>query len=832
MLNLSFRFPTLVALVLLAALGPLAAQLPIQEPQYRSAADLWLGLQRLRTVGTVLYVAAHPDDENTRLITWLTHQQHCRTAYHSLTRGDGGQNLIGKEIETQLGIIRTQELMAARRIDRGEQYFSRAYDFGFSKTPDETFRIWNREEVLEEMVLLIRSLRPDLIITRFSTEASGTHGHHPASTLLALEAWEAAADPKRFPDQLKTLKTWRAKRVVWNTSPFFFREKGGFKAEGYLTVDVGSYITPYGESVPEISARSRSQHKSQGFGSVGERGEFQEYFQHLAGQQAQKGLFEGIDLSWSRLPDGVALQRLAEGLIAEFNPAAPENIVPKLVQFYKRLETLEDAEWKRYKQAEVRALIAGCLGLYVHAVTARSLYAPGDSIAVNCEVIQRRGKGAIFRRVALPELKADSSGSTPLRLNVRALWNPKLILPALPASQPFWLGQPQRTGMFVVENKSQLCLPENPPALRCRVELNIEGENMAWDLPVEQRVGDPVRGEVRMPVAVGYPVYLSLPAPVRVFPQAQDETVALRVTAGQGGASANVRLRLPQGWSATPRDHRIPLRRADWDTLVYFQVKPPAQADRQTLVAEAQIGDKVYDRGRVLLAHEHINDQYVFPLAQLTVIRADLQSRVPRIGYLDGAGDQVADCLEQAGIQVERLNPQSLTLEQLLPFKAVMLGVRAYNTVKELATLQPLLNEYVQRGGNLIVQYTTNRGLVTENLAPYKLKIGRDRVTDETARMNFLDSNHPALMRPNPIGPADFEGWVQERGLYFASEWAREFTPVLGCNDPGEAELKGGLLVARFGQGHYVYTGLAFFRQLPSGVPGAYKLLFNLLSLE
>ncbi len=817
---------------MLFSCGPLSAQLPLQEPQYRSAADLWLGLQRLRTVGTVLYVAAHPDDENTRLITWLTHQQYCRTAYHSLTRGDGGQNLIGKEIETQLGLIRTQELLSARRIDRGEQYFSRAYDFGYSKTSEETFRFWNREQVLEEMVLLIRSLRPDLIITRFSTEAGGTHGHHTASTLLALEAWEAAADPKRFPDQLKSLKPWRAKRVLWNTSPFFFRERGGFKADGYLSVDVGSYVTPYGESVPEISARSRSQHKSQGFGTVGERGEFLEYFQHLAGQQAQKNIFEGIDLSWNRLPDGVALQRLAEGLIAEFNPAAPENIVPKLVQFYKRLETLEDAEWKRYKQAEVRALIAGCLGLYVHAVTARSLYAPGDSIAVSCELIQRRGKGATFRRIGLPELKVDSAGSTPLRLNVRALWNPKLILPVLPASQPYWLVQPQQTGMFVVENKAQLCLPENQPALRCRLELNIEGENLAWEVPVQQRVSDPVRGEVRTPAAIGYPVYLSLSAPVRVFARPQEETVAVRVTAGQGGAEANVRLRLPQGWAASPRDHRIKLKRADWDTLLYFRVKPPAQPSRQILTAEAQIGDKVYDRGRVLLSYEHIDDQYVFPPAQQVLIRADLQTRVSRIGYLEGAGDQVADCLEQAGIEVERLNPQSLTLDQLRPFKAVLLGVRAYNTVKELTTLQSLLNQYVQQGGNLIVQYNTNRGLVTENLAPYKLKIGRDRVTDETAPMNLLDPAHPVLTRPNPIGPSDFEGWVQERGLYFASEWAKEFAPIFGCNDPGESELKGSLLVARYGQGHYVYTGLAFFRQLPAGVPGAYKLLFNLLSLE
>lgn len=808
-----------------------AGQLPLQEQQYRTSADLWLGLQRLRTLGTVLYVAAHPDDENTRLISWLTHQQHCRTAYMSLTRGDGGQNLIGEEIEEPLGVIRTQELLSARRIDRGEQYFSRAYDFGYSKTADETFRIWDREQTLEELVLLIRSLKPDLIITRFSTEPGGTHGHHTASAILAVEAYEAAADPKRFPDQLKTLKPWKAKRVVWNTSPFFFRERGGFKPEGFMSVDIGAYITAHGESVTEIAARSRSQHKSQGFGTVGERGETLEYFQHLAGQQAQKGLFEGVDMSWNRLPDGVALHRLAESIITEFNASAPEAIVPKLAQFYKRLETLEDSEWKRYKRAEVRALIAGCLGLYMHAAVSKPLYAPGDSVALNFEVIQRRGKPALLRRVSLPEFKADSAGTNPLRINFRALWNPKLVTPALPATQPFWLIQETREGMFVVEDKSNFCLPENLPTLTAQAELVVEGEPITWNFPVTYRQSDPVRGEVIAPAAIGYPVYLSMMEPVRIFSGANEQTLRVKVTAGQANVNAGVRLRLPQGWQAEPREHRVNLKISASDTILAFRVRPPAAQGSGQIVAEAQVGDRVYDRGKVVLDYDHIHRQTIFPIALTRAIRADVRTLVNEIGYIEGAGDQVDESLRQFGLEVITIKPSDITLENLKRYKAIVVGVRAYNTVKELAGLQPVLMAYVRQGGTLVVQYNTNRGLVTENFAPYTLKLTRDRVTDERAEMQLLDPSHSVFNKPNAIGASDFQGWVQERGLYFVGESAKEFTPLISCADPGEQPLKGSLMYARYGEGHFIYTGLSFFRQLPSGVPGAYKLFMNLISV-
>ncbi|MBL9207489.1 MAG: PIG-L family deacetylase [Opitutaceae bacterium] len=793
--------------------------------------------------GRVLYVAAHPDDENTRLLATFAKGKGYLTGYLSLTRGDGGQNLVGPELRDRLGVIRTQELLAARRIDGAIQFFTRANDFGFSKNPDETFQIWNRREVLSDVVRVIRTFRPQVLITRFSPIPSSTHGHHTASAMLAVEAFKLAGDATAFPEQLADgqLKPWQPTRVLWNSwvnNLLGGNRKAGDNPPTLLQLDSGSYNPLLGESFGEIAARSRTQHKSQGFGTLATRGSSLEHFQVLAGEPATKDLFEGIDLTWSPLPDGPALLAAASAVFQSFDARDPAASVPALLALRSRLiaaaGNARSGELVE-KQHHLDRIIAACLGLHLSASAPQAEVVPGESLKLTLNAVVRTAPANLalrWVRSRFPVTGTEIAGTGTLPVNQVANTTATATLPGNAApSTPYWLREEGSPGVFRVDDPSLIGRPENPPVFPVEHELEIGGQRFVYADRVVQVIDDPVRGEIRRPLQVISPVSLGFVQELELFAPGGRREVVVEATAARGNLEGSVTLELPTGWSVTPASQPLNLASAGSQGRLTFTVTAPAGIGSGELVAAARIGEQTFRTGRADIRYEHIPAQLLQPRSQARVVSLDLTVRARTIGYLPGAGDLVAESLERMGCKVTTLGSADLTPERLAAFDAVVLGVRAFNTRADLGSLTPALFTYAERGGTVVVQYNTTADLLSNQLAPYSLKVSRDRITDELAPVTLLTPDHPALTSPNRITAADFEGWVQERGLYFPSEWDSRFTALLSSADAGESPKKGSLLVARHGKGHYVYTGLSFFRELPAGVPGAYRLFANLVSL-
>ena len=798
-------------------------------PRRAGASEIQLALKKLQVLASALYVAAHPDDENTRLIAWLAEGRLADTAYLSMTRGDGGQNLIGPEIGELLGVIRSQELLAARRIDGGRQFFTRAIDFGFSKSPEETLRFWDREQVLADTVRIYRQFQPDVVITRFPAGERETHGHHTASAWMARDAMAAAGDAQRFPEQLDRLTVWRPRRMLWNTSRFFYDKPEDFKPEGLVAIDVGVFSPLLGESFTERAARSRSMHKSQGFGSSGQRGEVLEYLAPLDSEAPPRDLFDGIDTTWARIPGGKVVGDLLAQALREFVPEDPAASVPRLLEARARLTSLPPGRWKEVKQVELDRVIAACLGLYLEAVANTHAAAPGDTLKINLEVVNRSTVDVRFRRVVFAAVGADDSWEQDIQRETIDVTLPS----GIPESQPYWLRERGTVGTFRVDDPALIGLPENPPALTASFMIKVAEIPMVFERPVVFKKTDPVHGEQYRPFEVIPAVAVEIPESVFVLPpERASRPVKVELRAGRAGVEGTVRLETPAGWSATPASHPFRIEAKDATTTVSFDLAPPATGSSTGAIrAVAEAGGRSYRRGIVNITHDHIPPQIVMPAAEARVVRADLRRRGESIGYVQGAGDQVPAALREIGYAVTELTVNDLNPERLRNLDAVVLGVRAYNTLDRIRFQQAALFDYVRGGGTLIVQYATAQGLKVDAVAPLPLTLSRERVSEEDAEVRFLAPDHPILNTPNRIAPADFEGWVQERGLYFADTWDPGFTAVLSSNDAGEPARDGGLLVARHGEGWFVYTGYSFFRQLPAGVPGAYRLFANLIAL-
>jgi len=817
--------------VLLGSMGPGSAMALV--PRRPDAAEIQLALKKLQVLGSVLYVAAHPDDENTRLMAWLVNGRLADTAYLSMTRGDGGQNLIGPEIGDLLGVIRSQELLAARRIDGGRQFFTRAIDFGFSKSPEETLRIWNREQVLADTVRIFRQFQPDVVITRFPTTGRETHGHHTSSAWIARDAMAASGDPKRFPEQLDRLTPWRPRRLLWNTSRWFYDKPEDLKPDALLQVDVGAYNPLLGESFTEMAARSRSMHKSQGFGSSGQRGEVLEFLEPVEGEGKPSDLFEGTDTTWRRIPGGQAVGEILERAYREFAPETPAGIVPRLIEARARLVALPPGRWTNTKLADLDQVIAACLGLYLEAAADVYAAAPGETVKINLEAVNRSPLAVRLRKVSIAAAGSDSAWEQDLDGRQSFKKTIEVTLPAdLQSSQPYWLREKGTLGMFRVDDAALIGLPENPPALSASFALEVAGTPIAFERPVVYKRTDPVQGEQYRPFEVIPTVAVGITESVFVLPpEMASHAVAVEVRAGRAGIEGTLRLEAPAGWTASPTSRPFRIDAKDASATLTFDLAAPAAPSAGILKAVAEVAGRRYGRGLVHITHDHIPTQVVMPAAEARVVRADVRRKGQNIGYVQGAGDQVPAGLREIGYTVTELSMDDLVPGRLRAFDAIVLGVRAYNTLERIRFQQPALHDYVKAGGTLIVQYTTAQELKVDAVAPLPLTISRDRVSEEGAEVRFLVPEHPALNEPNRITAADFEGWVQERGLYFAGTWDPAFTPLLSCHDAGEPPRDGGLLVATYGDGWFVYTGYSFFRQFPAGVPGAYRLFANLLAL-
>lgn len=819
-------------ILFIAFISVLSFSTSAQAPKKHNAAEIKLMLKKLNVLGTALYVAAHPDDENTRLIGYLSNEKLYNTAYLAATRGDGGQNLVGPEIRELLGIIRTQELLAARRTDGSQQFFSRANDFGYSKNPEETFNIWDKEKVLADFVWVIRNYKPDVIITRFPENGGGGHGHHTASAILAREAFEAAANPEKFPEQLEHTQVWQPKRLLFNTHPFFYRRLGiEMDTAALSTLDLGTYNPLLGKSYPEIAALSRSMHKSQGFGATGSRGTQVEYFEHIMGEKAEKNMFDGIDDTWNRVEGGDKVGYHVENALNSFDMDNPSMIVSDLVKAYKALNGVTDSYWKEKKQAEIKEIIKACMGLYLEIKADNFAYTPGDTIKLSIESINRSDVTASLSSISISQLGVFTLNQ---KLTNNSPFNQDKIyvLPkGIQYSTPYWLKQKGSLGMYYVSNQKLIGLPENRPALSSSFSISIEGTIFDYDIPVIFKRNDPVDGEVYRPLEITPPVFLNITEQVYVFGSENTKKIEVKVTAGSANVNGQVSLNLPRGWKYSPKSYDFNLSLKEEESTYSFEVTPPKGQNVGEVKAEAIVNEISYNRSIVRIDYDHIPMQTLFPEAVSKVVKIDLKKRGQNVGYIKGAGDEIPASLRQIGYNVWEMNDEDITADNLADLDALILGVRAYNTEKRLKIHQSKLMDYVQNGGTMIVQYNTSHRLVMEEVGPYPLKLSRDRVTVEEAEMRILNKNHPLMTVPNKITEKDFEGWVQERGLYFPNEWDEKYEALISSNDPGETPKDGGLLVTQYGEGYYIYTGYSWFRELPAGVPGAYRIFTNMISL-
>jgi len=828
---------TVATLLVTAIAVPLSFAADQPAPMFpppKNAAEIQLALQKLNVLGRVLYVAAHPDDENTNLITLWANGSLYETAYLSVTRGDGGQNLIGPELGEKLGVIRTQELLAARRLDQGRQFFTRAIDFGFSKSGEETLRVWDRDKILADIVWMIRKFRPDVVVTRFSPDDGKTHGHHTASALLAREAFQAASDPKRFPEQLSFVEPWKPTRLVWNTSPFFFSNRNlPFDPTGLAITEAGGYNPLIGKAFTEIAAASLSMHKSQGVGRPPLRGARKEYFKVLEGAPITSGLFDGVDTSWSRVPKSEAIGEKVKQILASFAPADPAASVPKLMELRSALDQFSGNEWGAAKRAEVESIIAACLGLHIESSTAKAAVSADEALPIKLEAINRSKVP-----VKLVDVRTPLSGET-LQWNAdlpRDVLMAKDLSPTLPKevtwSQPYWLRKTAAVGTFVVDDQKLIGLAENPPPFPVEVALRIADQDFRYTVDTKHRTVDPIAGELRQVLVIAPPVFANLPNPAFVFGDDKARSIQIRVTASTGPVRGEVRLEAPKGWRIEPASVPVDLKGADAETFPTFTIHPPPNAGEGTLRAVVAVNGRDYSFARERIAYPHIGSHLLMPPAEAKIVRADIRKKGDLIGYIPGAGDEIPQSLQQIGYNVKTLEAVDINAENLKRFDAVVLGIRAYNTQERITSWLPELFAYAKAGGVVVVQYNTTVDLKTKEIGPFPLEISRDRVTEETAAVRILAPDHPLINSPNKITAEDFKGWVQERGLYFANKWDPGWTPILSSNDTGEKPLDGGLLVAKSGQGYFIYTGYAWFRQLPAGVPGAYRLFANMVSLR
>lgn len=800
-----------------------------------SASAILQEMRALRECGSVLYVAAHPDDENTQFIAYLSKGRGVRTAYLSLTRGEGGQNLIGPEIGDPLGVIRTQELLAARRVDGGEQFFSRARDFGFSKDYEQTLAKWDRREVLADVVRVIRQFRPDVIVTRFPPEGGGTHGHHTASTVLALEAFKIAGDPKEFSEQgtHDGLAPWQPKRIFWNS----FRGAGDVKP---LRLDIGGYLPLLGQSLGEISALSRSSHRSQGYGSIGARGARADEFVPLDGKPVGNDLFDGIDTSWGRWPKLKEVGAQIDEIIAHFNPLDPAASVAALFAVRNRIAADGEVDpTVGAKLLQANHLIADCLGLYVETTAPQAEIVPGEGLNLHFSAIVRSRLPVRWNSVQTLQRDWHLNDQTPveLRENQIAVREGTLTVPAnLPLSQPYWLREEGTAGMYRVDDPALIGRPTKDASLGVLYSFTVGDQNLGVFSEPVQVTADPAKGEIRRHLDVVPPIVLGLARDVELFTPNARHTVEVEIRAARADQRGTLALDAPAGWQVTPARQDFHLAAVGDHARFAFTITAPGQPTTGGIVAQATIDGKVYDTGRQEIRYEHIPPQLLQPVARIKAVCLDLAIRGQQVGYLPGAGDRTAESLAAMGYVVTPLTGADLTPDRLRAFDAVVVGVRAFNVRTDLAPGLAALFAYAENGGNVVVQYNTPNDLRNPRLAPFDLELSRDlprnRVTNEKAPVTFLAPEHPVFHAPNEITVADFDGWVQERGLNFPSQWDHEhFTALLACSDPGEAPLTSGLLVADYGKGHFVYTGLSFFRQLPAGVPGAYRLFANLVSL-
>lgn len=813
----------LIALTTLAA-TTLYSQ--AQQVRPASSAQIYHEIAQLKNLANVLYLAAHPDDENTRLLAWLVNDQHLNTAYLSLTRGDGGQNILGNEQGAALGLIRTHELLEARKMDGAGQYFTRAIDFGFSKNYDETFKHWDKGLLTKDVVWIYRKFRPDVVICRFPPNANAGHGQHAASAILAEEAYKVSGDKRMYPEQLKYYKVWKPKRVLFNSFRFGDRNT---TSEDQFKLPVGQYSPAIGMGYGELAGISRSIHRSQGAGTPSTPGVQTEYFKLVAGDSLSASLFDGIDITWGRV-NRPEIGEHIDAILKGFDFNHPEKSLRKLLAVREEIETVKNNYWRTQKLKELDALILHCSGLMAEVYTKQAEATRGEVLAFTLRIIARTDVPVKLNNIKW--LQTDSSANMRLGKDSLYSFERKIRIPEDAAyAEPYWLIDGKNdNGHFKVPNDTLIGYPTTPNGLYATLSINIDGKDFTMQAPLSFKKLDPTHGDVI--------------EQLRIVPDASvDFTAGLIVANNDGSVNAAVRIHpnkdianaslVVYSKDMVYEAKGLNLRKGI-DTTIHatFSSKQVAAYTKDDfyLLANLQTSNGLCDRKQNIIKYEHLPTLQYFTPAYAKVLRSNWKSTVKRIAYINGAGDNVAEVLRLTGLQVDILSEQDITVEKLKKYDAVLTGVRVINTEKRMNYWMHVLNQYVNNGGTLVMQYNTLQDMATTNIGPYPITLSSQRVTEEDASIALLDPKHKILNTPNKITNDDFEGWVQERGLYFPAKWDDKYKPLFRMNDAGEKPLDGCTLYTQRGKGHYIYTSLAFFRQLPAGNKGAIRLLINMLN--
>jgi len=799
-----------------------------QNPEW-NAAQIKLQLEKLNTLGSVLYVAAHPDDENTGVLAFLSNKKKYRTAYLALTRGDGGQNLVGDEQGSYLGLMRIEEQLAARHIDGAEQFFSRANDFGYSKTANETFRFWGHDRILADVVWVIRKFRPDVIICRFPADKRAGHGHHWASAILAHEAFKAAADPNKFPEQLKYVKTWQAKRILWNTYHF---GRLNTTSPDQFKIEVDGYNPLLGKSYGELAAESRSMNKTQGFGVSPSYGKHMEYFKTIYGPNPHKTLMDGVNTSWSRVKDGAQVESLIQQALHQYDMNHPEKTVPLLLKIRSAIQKIPNTYWRRQKTEEVNKLILACSAIWLDAYNTQHYIVAGQPLKVHMKAINRSNVNASLQSVNI--VRQNNVLNKKLGQDELEKKDFEVTVPDTTAiSQPYWLLKPHPVGYYHIPKQQLVGRPRNPPTLTATFNLTIDGQKLSVTRQIMYQYTSPVRGEVRDPLDVTPPVTANVEHNVYVYTSQKSEQVEITLASYRNDVNGTIHLEVPAEFTVQNNDRPFSLKNSGDKAVMRFNVSPSQVIESSatgSLIVHLKVNGKDYDRGIKEIKHDYIPEITVFPVATAKLVSVPLMVSGHHIGYIMGAGDKVPQALQQIGYDVTLLSDNDLSYAPLKQYDAIVIGIRAYNTRNRLKSVHDRLMQYVESGGTLVVQYNKNFGLVSDDLGPYPFNVTNKRVTDETANVKFLLPGDPVLNTPNKLSEKDFEGWIQERGVYFVGDVDSHYRKPLSMHDPGESPLDGSLIVCDYGKGKYVYTGLDFFRELPAGVPGAFRFFANLIA--
>lgn len=786
-----------------------------QTPKNLSTSEIYHRLQKLNTVGSALYIAAHPDDENTRLISYLANHLKLETSYFSFTRGNGGQNLISEKLGDELGIIRTYELFNARKVDGGHQYFSTANDFGYSKLPYEAFDLWQKDLVLDQLVYAIRTLKPDLIINRFDHRKEGiTHGHHTASAQLSEEAFRLAAD-SNYETKVGPSSPWQAERLFFNVSYWFFGGKPQFeKADksSYHTIDMGVYYPLLGYSNQEIASISRSQHQSQGFGDMSSRGSDIEYLEQIAGATLPKtshNLMEGIDTSWKRINGSQDVQKALNTALQNYDFVTADGNIKNLLEVYKQIQKLPDSYYKQIKQKETQDIILASLGLYAEFSGEEKFWTNTTTHNVKYEFANRSNYSVQIKNISVFDSKFDHKITIdPQETKIEYLEN--IAVPNQFSTSVDWLDN--STHFF----ENQFNTKNN-----IRFTLHLEDIQFEVHRPLVYKYKDEVKGEIHQPLHIVDPIYLDFKEKTYYgyVPEVEVEIQNLSET-----ITGTIQL-FQNGKLILEDEKTIPAREK---LNVSYNIFTNTRETK--LEVKFVANNDTYDSAIHWVNYPHIPNQYFTTKAESKVVLATkIKNKRGEIAYVMGAGDEIPKHLEQLGYKVHLLTDHEINEAFLRKFKTVIVGIRAYNTREILKTAQKDIFKYIENGGNWLVQYQTSHNLLTEDFAPYPLKLSKDRITDENATVTLLQPKHQLLNHPNAIDKEDFKHWIQEQGLYYVSEADRRYDKLLESNDPFENPIQGALVTAKYGKGRFTYTGLSFFRQIPNGNYGAMKLLINLI---